>query len=208
MGEESKPNRSKYVEVQEIDARLKPFEQHLEMLKWVFGSFTVIVAIVLSLVGFFSCSYDAKIDRAIDDMRRDFDRLSENALLHPKLKILYEGKEINGRKITSTAAEPEIIFQVQNIGDRATQSVSAALYAEKELQQNQSWWQKSSSEDENFPYVYKFTHDKEIKVSPLEVYDITAFKPHGPLRGSVKCKLIVYYQAKETAKVEFYLSGN
>lgn len=149
----------------------------------------------------------AKVDRSIEEMKRNFDELSREAVRKPIVEIVHKNKPLNGQTVPSgTSLRPLFL---KNVGSKSTEPISIRFFCSSEISMSSSS-QMIPSVDPDFPfsyYVYLGNQTVTIGAGEAFVFDEAfSFSYSGGATSNVVCKLHIYYGGDKPAEALFSVS--
>jgi len=212
--DDPRPSPNPETPPQEIERRLSALEKSaIDLNNRVFDAQKIFVTIIFSAVAALLTVYGvmsrldvrestAKVEKATEDMKREFQNLAGNALRRPELQILFRGKSLNGQTLEDQAPLNPIFLK--NVGNKSTEPLSIRLFYSQGVSLLGVVPTEIPSSDSDFPHC-AFLGGGQLTVGAKEtwVYDqplglgLSADSTNGLL------KLVVYYGGEDAVNASF-----
>lgn len=154
-----------------------------------------------------------KVNKATDDMNKNFQALAGESLKRPLLTIANGTGLLDGQ--TFKVRGPVAIFPlfIKNEGDKKSGALSIRLFASNDLNlSTDNEWERLPSNNPDYPFVYYYHYMATAlgspDISPQETWTLlsdTQLQPLNYVNGKVTCKIDVFYDAEKPAEAKFTL---
>ncbi len=172
----------------------------------------VIVPLLISILS--SAGVDRRVDREIDNMRRDFERLANIQLRAPAIDAFVNGQQLENYTFTFVHGkylESPIILK--NVGDAPADNIRVRLYLNESGQETQFYiadnWRELDFVDETDyknAFLYEYDDPRYLRPGNSLSFDFevqtSALEDNEPERHG-KAVLKVFYDQPEPSRIEF-----
>ena len=204
----------KLVDQKILKAKLSNAEQRIQFLLWFGGAIIAFFGVILPI--WQTKISTEKVDKAIIEMREDFEKLAGTQLRKPELVCLFNNENISNQELL---VEPNstINMQIKNIGNGAAQHISIRFYYSsfdtsalsnstiKDVVEPTYFQPLEKSDDPTFPYAFglwelpAFLNPQESL--PVSFYFSNVHTNFNQIK--ITAKLVIYHNEPEPSIINF-----
>lgn len=149
-----------------IEFLTKRYEDANRFFKFTLSVITGTIVILGIALGYFSFASRQDVTKAISEMERKFEVLSQQALKLPKLELFYKDELVSGKTITIPFSGKTVALNklfIKNVGEKIANDIAIKIYLSKlkthpeRIFGHGSFidWDITASSYEDFPWVLK-----------------------------------------------------
>ena len=146
-----------------------------------------------------------RADKAIQDMKREFEKLAGTQLREPELEVFLDGQKLEGQTLTS---EKRYNFIITNIGDARAENIAVRIYCNSKINLRSGDWYPSELRDED---QYSQVNELEYPPNYLTPKNLFSFsfqifiKKDIEMKSPVRALLKILYNKPQPKRISFWL---
>jgi hypothetical protein len=194
--------------------------RHTQTMTWILSAVGLIVVAISLAVTWMGISsrtesreasdrMETRVQKAIDTMNANFEKLAGDALKRPGMEILSEGKPLEGKEFSAPMMQLTLKgFALHNNGEKRTDSIKAWLYCSRGVSLVGA---RISAEtyDPEYPSMSLLLGFNNLTLGKDETWpfedDLYLQLSPAPSQTNFACKLVVYYGGDKPAEAKFRL---
>ena len=158
---------------------------------------------------------EQKLDKKINEYETKFDKITGESLKKPKLRLLYDGKSLDGQtisllKVNNKYAIPAL--SIENVGSKSVEIPTVNIWfsvsmnqitAYSEGRSTESYWEKRKSFESFYPSQFQYVFFSAIRedisiINPSEIDELPIIVLENFLEewADIDCLLKIYYSTE------------